>query len=132
MALLLLEEVFAPLKRILQNRKGTLSVGEDVPGRFSIEAPPGPATLRAWGGKPRRSSLPVAWVEVKKAYVSYHLMGVYGNQELERGMSKELKARRQGKTCFNLKSANADLFAELDQLTAKAIASFKRTGFISA
>jgi hypothetical protein len=38
-----------------------------------------------------------------------HLMGVYGNAQLLEGMSKDLKARMQGKTCFNFKTINGVL-----------------------
>jgi hypothetical protein len=58
-------------------------------------------------------------------------MGVYGNAALSDGMSGELKSRMQGKTCFNFKSDDDRLFRELDQLTERAIASFKKAGFIS-
>jgi len=74
--------------------------------------------------------IPIAWVQIGKAYVSFHLMGVHGNARLLDGMSKDLKARRQGKTCFNFKSSDSDLFRELDDLTAQAIAGFKKTGYV--
>src|SRR5207247_5911869 len=46
--------------------------------------------------------------------------------------SKELKARMQGKTCFNFKSCKScdeALFKELAQLTAQGIAGFRKAGF---
>jgi hypothetical protein len=79
----------------------------------------------------KRPRIPVAWIEIGKSYVSYHLMGLYGNAALSDGMSRELKSRMQGKTCFNFKSDHDGLFKELDQLTAKSIASLRKAGFIS-
>ena len=79
----------------------------------------------------KKPIIPVAWVQVGKAYVSYHLMGVYGNTRLRDAMSKELKARMQGKTCFNFKTVDEQLFKELDQLTAQAIAAFRKAGYVS-
>ena len=58
-------------------------------------------------------------------------MGVYGNVKLLDGMSKELKARMQGKTCFNFKRHDDALFKELEQLTTRAVAAFKKAGFIA-
>ena len=58
-------------------------------------------------------------------------MGIYGNTRLLDGMSKELKARMQGKTCFNFKVVDEKLFKELDRLTARSIAAFRRAGYIS-
>jgi hypothetical protein len=63
--------------------------------------------------------------------VSYHLMGVYGNSKLFAGVSKKLKARMQGKTCFNFKTIDEPLFEELEQLTAKAMTGFRKAGFIN-
>jgi hypothetical protein len=38
----------------------------------------------------------------------------------------------QGKSCFNFKSSEHTLFAELDQLTGKSIEDFRKAGFIPA
>ena len=125
------ETVFIRLRKTLQKYAGTLSVGYDTPGHYSLEASAGPAALRAWGGKLKKPIIPVAWVQIGKAYVSYHLMGIYGNVKLRDGMSKELKARMQGKTCFNFKTVDETLFKKLDSLTAQAVAAFRKAGFIS-
>ena len=125
------ESIFRSLKSILQKHATDLAVADDTATHFSLEGNVGPATLQAWGGKVKRPKIPVAWIEIGRSYVSYHLMGVYGNAALSDGMSRELKARMQGKTCFNFKSDDAMLFEELDQLTGRGIASFRRAGFIS-
>ncbi|HEV8377577.1 MAG TPA: hypothetical protein VGQ99_16380 [Tepidisphaeraceae bacterium] len=125
------ESIFGRLRSILQKYVGRLSVAADTPDSYCLEGPVGPATLRAWKGKARRPMLPVAWVGIGKAYVSFHLMGLYGNQKLQGGMSKELKARMQGKTCFNFKNSNEALFKELEQLTARGMADFRKAGFIA-
>jgi hypothetical protein len=125
------ESIFARLRGILQKHAGTLSVQDDTPERYCLEANAGPASLQARGGKMKKLTIPVAWVQVGKAYVSYHLMGVYENARLRDGMSNELKARMQGKTCFNFKSSDESLFKELEQLTAQGIAGFRKAGFIS-
>ena len=114
------ESIFARLRSLLQKHSATLSVNEDTSTSYSLAATPGPATLKAWGGKMRKPIIPVAWVQIGKAYVSYHLMGVDGNAKLCSAMSAELKARMQGKTCFNFKAVDDELFAELDQLTDSA------------
>ncbi len=43
-------------------------------------------------------------VQVKKRYVSYHLMPVYVNPALLDDVSPELKKRMQGKSCFTRSS----------------------------
>jgi hypothetical protein len=126
------ESVFARLREILRQQAGTLSVKDDTAHCYCLEADAGPAAVRAWHGEMRKARIPVGWVRIGKAYVSYHLMSVYGNRELLDGMSKELKARMQGKTCFNFKSHDEALFQELEQLTVQSLAAFKQAGFISA
>ena len=125
------ESIFVRLRGILEKHAAALTVKADAPGHYALEAGVGPATLRAWGGKMKSPTIPVAWVRVGKAYVSYHLMGVYGNTKLCGGMSKELKARMQGKTCFNFKLVDEKLFKELDRLTGQAIAAFRKAGHIA-
>jgi hypothetical protein len=124
--------IFARLRAILQKHARGLSVTYDGPGRYCLEGRVGPATLRAWGGKLTRPLVPLAWVEIGKSGVSYHLMGVHGSPKLRDRMSTELKARMQGKACFNFRTDDQmALLGELEQLTAQAVAAFEAAGFIS-
>jgi hypothetical protein len=125
-----IEPVFARLRSILQKHSLTLSENENTSMSYSLAGTPGPATLNAWGGKMKRPVIPVAWVQIGKSYVSYHLMGVCDNAKLRDTMSKGLQARMQGKTCFNFNAVDERLFAELDQLTGRSIAAFRKAGFV--
>ena len=69
-------------------------------------------------------------VQVKKSYVSYHLMPVYLKPELLASISPDLKARMQGKSCFNFKATEPGLFKELSALTQAAFASYREQGFV--
>lgn len=69
-------------------------------------------------------------VQIKKKYVSYHLMPVYVNPELLRSISPELKKRMQGKSCFNFTSPDAGLFAELAALTKAGYEDHERRGYV--
>jgi hypothetical protein len=120
------ESVFADLRAILKRQADTLSVADDTPVRYCLDAPVGPATLKAWGGKARRPTIPVAWAEIGKSYVSFHLMALGAMPDT---MSKPLRARLQGKTCFNFSSPDPVLFAELEDVTKKSIAAFRKAGF---
>jgi hypothetical protein len=124
------ESAFDGLRAILKRHADGLKVTDDTPGRYCLEGNVGPATIRAWGGQLKRPLIPVAWVEIRKSYVSYHLMGVYANPKLLDHMSKELQARMQGNACFNFTAkAEASLAEELEQLTARAVAWFRAEGF---
>jgi|SRR5215212_6407482 len=123
------ESIFARLREILQKHKGRFSV-TDEPGNYCLAGNPGPA-MAARKGKTARE-MPVAWANISRAYVSYHLMGIYMNPKLQKSISKELKARMQGKSCFNFKCPDETLFAELNQLTGKSIEDLRKAGFIPA
>ncbi|MGB7622151.1 MAG: hypothetical protein WBN92_07350 [Terriglobia bacterium] len=115
------ESIFIRLRAILQKHSTALSVTEDGPGRYCLGAP---ATLKV------KRPIPVAWAQIGKNYVSYHLMPVYGCPELRDGMSKKLRARMQGKSCFNFKVADEMLFKELEDLTVRGFALFREAGYI--
>ena len=126
-----LEPVFVRLRRILEKHAAHLSVADDSVDRYCLEGLIGPATLRSWAGKAKQPRIPVAWVQVGRAYVSYHVMGISGNSKLLEGMSRQLKARMQGKTCFNFKRIDESLLQELEQVTDRGIAVFEKAGYIA-
>ncbi len=109
-------KVFSALRAILQRHAGRLVVTEDSAGCYRLEGGLHPTHNRPF---------PIAWVNTGKGYVSFHHMGVYVRPDLLKGASKELKARMQGKACFNFKSVNPGLFAELEQLTVRGFEVFR-------
>ena len=66
----------------------------DAPDYYCLELPYSPKFKKAF---------PVAWVKIGKVYVSYHFMPVYMFPKLRERMSDDLRARMQGKSCFNFK-----------------------------
>jgi len=69
-------------------------------------------------------------VQIKKRYVSYHLMPVYVNAKLLEGLSPELKKRMQGKSCFNFTTADPSLFDELASLTEAGFDDYADRGYV--
>ena len=69
-------------------------------------------------------------VEIKKNYVSFHLMPVYVNPKLLEGISPELNKRMQGKSCFNFKIIDKAQLRELTALTNKGFEYYKKEGMI--
>jgi hypothetical protein len=69
-------------------------------------------------------------VQIKKSYVSFHLMPVYMKPELLAALSPELRSRMQGKSCFNFTAVEPMLFKELVALTTVSYASYKEQGFV--
>jgi hypothetical protein len=69
-------------------------------------------------------------VQIKKSYVSFHLMPVYMKPELLAGVSPDLQSRMQGKSCFNFAEVDKPLFKELAALTKAGFASYKEQGYV--
>jgi len=107
-------ETFARLRAIMLDAAPDMKLAVDTATNL---------TLRThW--QERRTKQP-AWfgmVEVKKTYVSFHLMPLYTLPALNALVPAELEARRQGKTCFNFKTVDEARFESLRTLTATASA----------
>lgn len=69
-------------------------------------------------------------VRMGKAYVSFHLMPVYASAELQKSISPELKKRMQGKSCFNFKTPDEEMFKELGKLTKAGFEKFHDPEFL--
>lgn len=67
-------------------------------------------------------------VEIKKAYVSAHLMPVYIHPRLLKDASAGLRKRMQGKSCFNFKTPDERLFDELEKLIRAGVSQFQTDG----
>ena len=114
-------DVFSALQAILQRHMGKLVVSENSPTRYSLEG----------GLHPKhKKPFPIAWVEIGKNYVSFHHMGVYACPGVLKDFSPKLKARMQGKACFNFTSLDEPLFAELEELTVRAFEAFQQLPYM--
>ncbi|NTU62349.1 MAG: hypothetical protein HGB05_02865 [Chloroflexi bacterium] len=115
------QPVFGELKKLLQPFAGTLKPHSKA-GDYQLIGPPTPRSQgrEVWFGA----------VQIKKNYVSYHLMAVYAFPDLLDGVSPELKKRMQGKSCFNFKTVDKALLKELGTLTKKGYQRFKKEGLV--
>jgi hypothetical protein len=109
------EAVHARLRDIILRHRGDLVVTKDGPGGMALEIPG--LEGKPWGY--------VAGTRLGKSYVSYYLMPVYATPELRDSLSPELRKRMQGKACFNFRSVDERLFAELEELTATSVPGFR-------
>jgi hypothetical protein len=69
-------------------------------------------------------------VQIKKSFVSFHLMPIYANPELLESISPDLSLRMQGKSCFNFKTVEPALLQELAAIAKAGYASYKEKGFV--
>ena len=116
------EAIFIRLREILEPHSARLKVTADAPDHYCLEVAFSPKFKKGF---------PVAWVKIGKAYVSYHFMPVYMFPKLRERMSDELRARMQGKSCFNFKVLDETLLKELDHLTTEGFAMCRKAGFVS-
>jgi hypothetical protein len=115
------DKVFTALKAVMKTQEKTLRVLKDEPEEYSLVTKSnshkgGPM----WFGS----------VKMGKAYVGYHLMPLYFNPPLNALVSSALKKRMQGKTCFNFKKVDEELFAELEALTKVGVESYRTRGVL--
>jgi hypothetical protein len=103
-------QLFDELRALLQPYARNLLVKKDLPGAYSLDTP----YSERW-----KRELFFGSVEMRKGYVSYHLMPVYMFPDLLDGLSDPLRRRMQGKSCFNFKQSDAALLDELAGLTRR-------------
>jgi hypothetical protein len=111
------QTVFSRLRRIMKKYEPRLVVKSDAPGDYTLDSP----VL----GKNRQAVFFGA-VQIRKSYVSYHLMPVYVFPDLLREVSHDLKKRMQGKSCFNFTAVNESMFNELARLTQSGYKRFRQ------
>jgi len=112
--------IFSRLRGILQKHTGALTVTADGPNHFCLTVD--------YSAKLKKG-YPAAWVKVGRGYVSYHFMPIYMFPKLRDKLSSELRARMQGKSCFNFKRTDEALFRELEEVTAQGFTAAHQAGF---
>jgi hypothetical protein len=114
-------QVFQDLKAIMAPYEKDLVLKNDKPENYYLDThyQREDGYVGAFGG-----------VQVKKNYVSYHLMPVYAYPELLESISPELKKRMQGKSCFNFSKTDDDVLKELRDLTKKGFDEFKKANLV--
>ena len=108
--------VFEQLKSILKPYAKNLTVTADTAAGYSLDGP---------YSEKYKKALFFGAAQIKKNYVSFYLMPVYMFPELLHEISPELKKHMQGKSCFNFKKVEPDLFKELTELTKLSVKHFR-------
>ena len=114
------QAVYSALREIMIPYADELIVVRDQPGSLYLD------THHVMKNK---KPLFFGAVEIKKRYVSYHLMPIYVGPSLLDDVSDELRKRMQGKSCLNFVKTDPNLFAELGELTAAGYKFYKQEGY---
>jgi hypothetical protein len=109
-------KLFIRLKNILKQFELHLTLQEDTTENYYLNTPIADTKKKAefFGA-----------VQKKKSYVAFHLMPIYFHPDMITNLSPDLKNRMQGKSCFNFKEIDEDLFKELNDLTKTAFKKYK-------
>jgi len=107
--------VFEELKGILKPYAEKFTVTADATNDYSIEGP----YSEKW-----KKKLFFGAAQIKKNYVSFYLMPVYMYPDLLNDISPELRIHMQGKSCFNFKKIEPELFKQLAELAKKGCDRF--------
>jgi hypothetical protein len=110
------EATFTTLRRLLKPYARAYPLIIDEPGRFFLASKVSKTRSGAaiWFGG----------VEIRKNYVSFHLIPVYASPALLRGASPSLIKRRQGKSCFNFTAIEPAHVKELKAIAKRGFAGF--------
>ncbi len=109
--------VFEQLKDILRPYAQTLTLKADTSNSYYLDGP----YSEKW-----KKELFFGSAQIKKNYVSFYLMPVYMYPDLLNDISLELKKHMQGKSCFNFRKVEPELFEELSELTKKSAERFQQ------
>ena len=109
--------VFDHLKNILEPFAPKLTVTAATSSAYSLDGP----YSEKW-----KKELFFGSAQLKKNYVSFYLMPVYMYPDLLEGISPALKKHMQGKSCFNFKKVEPELFQELADLAKKSYERFQK------
>jgi hypothetical protein len=112
----MLEPVFGELRARMLRAAGGMETTTDAPGNLVLKTvwPEPGKSEGAWFGA----------VQLKKNYVSVHLMPIYADAALRAKVPAELEKRMQGKSCFNFKKPEPELFDRLEQLIGTCAAAW--------
>lgn len=111
------QQIFEELKKIFKQYEKKLTVQTDTSSDYVLIGPYSEKFKRdLWFGA----------VQIKKNYVSFHLMPVYMYAELTKEIPQELKKRMQGKSCFNFKKYDKELLKTLKDFSDKSFTLFMK------
>ena len=107
---------FDTLRRLLKPYERQFAAVVDAPGKYYL------ATKTS-----KTSSGAAVWfggVEIKKNYVTFHLVPVYAAPALVKTLSPSLRKRMHGKGCFNFTDIEPAQLTELKALTKRGFDGF--------
>lgn len=116
----MLEPVFDVLRSRMLRAATGMATTTDEPGNLVLKT--------VWLEPGKKEGAWFGAVQLKKNYVSVHLMPIYADATLRAKVSAELEKRMQGKSCFNFKKPEPELFDPLEELIADCAKAWAAPG----
>jgi hypothetical protein len=116
-----LDGTFRVLKGLLEQYAPRLHATQDSATFYMLDGEYVPEFNRPMG---------FAGVQIRRAFVSFHLMPVYSHPELLSGISDSLRKRLHGRSSFNFVRPERDLLVELSALVDRSFALYERLGWV--
>lgn len=116
----MLEPVFDELRARMLRAAAGMATTTDAPGNLVLKT--------VWLEPGKREGAWFGAVQLKKNYVSVHLMPIYADAALRAKVPAELEKRMQGKSCFNFKTAEPAQFDRLETLIADCAKAWATPG----
>jgi hypothetical protein len=77
-----------------------------------------------------KRAMPFGGVQIRRAFVSFHLSPIYSHPELLGSVSDPLKKRLHGRSCFNFVRPERELLVELSALVDAGFSLYERLGWV--
>ncbi len=120
-----LQNIFNKLKSILQRYNEKLITKIDAGNNFDL-----------WSQKEiivagkNKSEMFFASIQIQKNDVAFHFMPLYTDPNLIDELTKSLRSKMKGKSCFHIKKLDEDLENEISDLLKKGYEIYKNKDWI--
>ena len=121
-----LKSIFEQLHKLLVRYAPPFKAGGgNIDGKmnFHLVVPKTVVVPGAYGGKPTEMSM--ASLILQKDFVGFYFMPIYLNPELKKNLAPTLLKLLKGKTCFHVKTVDAQLLEDVAAALALGAKSFR-------
>jgi hypothetical protein len=112
---------FAVLKALLDPYAARLHTSQDTPNLYMLDGEYVEEFKRV---------MPFAGVQIRRSYVTFHLLPVYSHPELLGRVSDGLRRHLHGKSGFNFVRPERELLVELSAMVEAGFLMYERLGWV--
>lgn len=121
-----IDDIRKTLKSTLEGFLGPLKVRVDKPANFEVNG-----TIEAPQGKKMVPGIYFSSLVPKEKDVRFYFYPAYTHPQEFENISDRLQKFKKGKSCFHVKYLDDELEKEINQMIAKAIALYRKDGWLA-